>query len=366
MVSHQAYKTVPLESLVDFEKTNTRLNKAFCRQYPGPIPVYGASKHDAIVLGHIEDCLPEVRYYQNCVACNLNGSVGYAFVRRERFSASSGHQPMKVKATLESQLSLEYLKHQIETRLISRGFSYANKCQVKNLKALPIRLPVDSAGRFDVERQSALIKTHHRLAMLKTKIAACHKRMKALTFEINGTLKTKRVRLQEIFDFQKGKDITQRQIDDSPGEYPVYSSNTLNQGTLGFIKTYDYDCEGITWTKSGSYAGVTFYRNGKFSMSGGCGLMTLKPAFVGQIDVQYAQSILNLKPLVIGQGNKGLHRHRILNANIYLDIPVKVNHTFDMVAQQALFAQHQTLEAIRARVEQALQTISAVNIAEPE
>lgn len=60
------------------------------------------------------------------------------------------------------------------------------------------------------------------------------------------------------------------------GDYPVYSSQTANEGMLGKIKTYDYDGEYLTWTTDGAYAGSVFYRKGKFSITNICGLLDLQ------------------------------------------------------------------------------------------
>lgn len=64
---------------------------------------------------------------------------------------------------------------------------------------------------------------------------------------------------------------------DHAGPYPVYSSQTANEGVFGFIDTYDYDFESITWTTDGANAGSVFYHNGKkFSITNVCGLLKVK------------------------------------------------------------------------------------------
>ena len=56
----------------------------------------------------------------------------------------------------------------------------------------------------------------------------------------------------------------------------MYSSQTINNGEIGKIDTYDFDGEFITWTTDGAYAGTVFYRNGKFSTTNVCGLISPK------------------------------------------------------------------------------------------
>ena len=64
---------------------------------------------------------------------------------------------------------------------------------------------------------------------------------------------------------------------DHAGIYPVYSSQTANKGVFGFIDTYDYDFDSITWTTDGANAGSVFYHSGKkFSITNVCGLIRVE------------------------------------------------------------------------------------------
>lgn len=58
--------------------------------------------------------------------------------------------------------------------------------------------------------------------------------------------------------------------------YPVYSSQTMNNGILGFDSTYDFSGECLTWTTDGANAGRVFYRTGKFRCTNVCGVLLEK------------------------------------------------------------------------------------------
>ncbi len=79
-------------------------------------------------------------------------------------------------------------------------------------------------------------------------------------------------KIGEICLIKRGRVIAKKVLQEN-GEYPVYSSQTLNNGILGFIDTYDFDGEFLTWTTDGAYAGSVFYRNGRFSITNVCGLL---------------------------------------------------------------------------------------------
>ncbi len=77
-----------------------------------------------------------------------------------------------------------------------------------------------------------------------------------------------------LFSIGRGRVISQEELIDD-GLYPVYSSQTLNDGCLGYIETYDFDCPQITWTTDGANAGTVFIRDGKHNCTNVCG--TLQP-----------------------------------------------------------------------------------------
>ena len=82
-------------------------------------------------------------------------------------------------------------------------------------------------------------------------------------------------KLGEIATLIRGRVISKDYIRDFEGEYPVYSSQTANDGVLGSINSYMFDGEYLTWTTDGAYAGTIFRRKGKFSITNVCGLIDI-------------------------------------------------------------------------------------------
>lgn len=81
--------------------------------------------------------------------------------------------------------------------------------------------------------------------------------------------------LGEVSKISRGRVISKEYIRKNVGYYPVYSSQTENEGILGKINTYEYDGEYITWTTDGANAGSIFHRNGKFNITNVCGLLEI-------------------------------------------------------------------------------------------
>ncbi|WP_096385657.1 restriction endonuclease subunit S [Mycoplasmopsis bovigenitalium] len=57
--------------------------------------------------------------------------------------------------------------------------------------------------------------------------------------------------------------------------YPVYSSQTENDGLLGYNNSYLHE-NSITWTTDGANAGTVFYRKGYFYATNVCGILSEK------------------------------------------------------------------------------------------
>lgn len=84
-------------------------------------------------------------------------------------------------------------------------------------------------------------------------------------------------KVQDIAVVGRGRVISHKEIALSiQKSYPVYSSQTTNDGIMGFLDTYDFDGEYVTWTTDGENAGTVFYRNGKFNCTNVCGTIKLK------------------------------------------------------------------------------------------
>ncbi len=87
-----------------------------------------------------------------------------------------------------------------------------------------------------------------------------------------------------MFELGRGRVISHEEILDNSGEFPVYSSQTENNGEMGALNTFDFEGDYLTWTTDGANAGTVFRRAGKFNCTNVCG--TLKPSR-NEIDLGY-------------------------------------------------------------------------------
>ena len=96
-------------------------------------------------------------------------------------------------------------------------------------------------------------------------------------------------KISEIATLGRGRVISSKEIGLQRNPmYPVYSSQTSNDGVMGYLDTYDFDGEYITWTTDGANAGTVFYRNGQFNCTNVCGTIKVGESF----DAYFLSTIL--------------------------------------------------------------------------
>ena len=163
--------------------------------------------------------------------------------------------------------------------------------------------------------------------------------------------------INDIFTIEKGKsDYTKEFMNKYKGEYPVYSSQTIEEGVIANINTFDYDYECLTWTTDGTYVGTVFLRNGKFSMTTHCGGLFLKEEYKNKISLEYLYSVLNnVFPLYKeGEGsNKRLGVKRIAEVKI----PITSSREFDLTKQKEIAEKYCTIQEIKKSIRVELENI---------
>ena len=126
--------------------------------------------------------------------------------------------------------------------------------------------------------------------------------------------------LTQVADLTRGRVISKGYLADNLGNYPVYSSQTLNNGEIGKINSFDFDGEFVSWTTDGANAGTVFYRSGKFSITNVCGLIKIKNSLeLNYKFLFYWLSIEAKKHVYSGMGNPKLMSHQM--GKIQIPIP---------------------------------------------
>ena len=137
----------------------------------------------------------------------------------------------------------------------------------------------------------------------------------------------------------RGRVISKRDIENNPGPYPVYSSQTSNDGIFGLLGTYDFDGEYVTWTTDGANAGTVFHRTGKFNCTNVCGTLERRSDASKDINMRYLAQVLGqvAKSYVVQVGNPKLMNKEVVRIPIPVpSISAQVAIVDDLQAERTL------------------------------
>ncbi|WP_215743569.1 restriction endonuclease subunit S, partial [Mesomycoplasma hyorhinis] len=154
-----------------------------------------------------------------------------------------------------------------------------------------------------------------------------------------------------MFELDGGGFVSKKEILENPGKYPVYSSQTTNNGTMGYISTYRYDLECLTWTTRG-YVGVVFYRNEKFNVSNS-GLLTFKNNF--KYDYKYFAFVFqnsNIQSLITAGS--------IPQFTVEMMKDVVLNYSTNIFEQQKIASLFYTLDKIISLYERKISLLEKI------
>lgn len=130
-------------------------------------------------------------------------------------------------------------------------------------------------------------KITHFLSLINERIATQNKIIEdlkklksAISLKMLHSDSWEQFRIKDIAIIGRGRVISSVEISQQKNPtYPVYSSQTSNEGIMGYLDDYMFEGEYISWTTDGANAGTVFYRNGKFNCTNVCGLLKLKKGF---------------------------------------------------------------------------------------
>ena len=139
-------------------------------------------------------------------------------------------------------------------------------------------------------------------------------------------------KISDIMNIARGTVIPKTEISEclnNEFRYPVYSSQTSNNGILGYDNKYDFNGKFLTWTTDGANAGKIFYREGKFRCTNVCGILYNKDnRYVSELTAE----LLNIEtPKYVSYvGNPKLMNNVMSNIIIKLPDPSR-DHFFSSI-----------------------------------
>lgn len=324
-----------------------RVLKKNIRNLNGEIPIYSANVSNPI--GYTDISIIQ-DFDSDYVLWGIDGDFKFRIKKKgEKFYPTDHCGFIKIK---DEGISPEYLLYYLDKVKDIYGFDRGLRSSISNMKRVEIKIPISENNSFDIGMQSIIANRYIIIEDLKNKIHAYRNTLKDIKISIeNQDIRMKSILIPKIFNIFLGKSLYNcKYFNEHKGNFPVYSAQTKNKGKeIANIDSYDYNTEGLTWTIDG-YAGMVFYRNGKFSMTTHCGLLELKKEYRNKLDYEFLSYILNneLPCFAVGEGNKRLKKTHILK--IAIKIPIDKNGNFDLLKQKILSNKYKSIEQIKNKV----------------
>jgi hypothetical protein len=154
-----------------FEKQKIKgLTEKFIRSNSGNIPVYGGGQTESPV-GMIADDLDGVKYFENCLAWNREGSVGHVFFHNHKFTTNDHHRPMVLKEKYRGKVDLFYVRRILEQTLLSSdSFEWSKTASKEKVKLIAIDIPIMESGEFDIMAQKKIIERIEKYDKIKEQL----------------------------------------------------------------------------------------------------------------------------------------------------------------------------------------------------
>jgi hypothetical protein len=149
-------------------------NMDFILDHAGTIPVYSTSQDaESVTYGFIEDNVKGIKYYEDCLTYNKDGSAGRVFFRQGRFAPSEKVVPLVLKPKYKSCIDYEYVKYMLERKALESGFQFSNKAAKRRVKELSIPFPVlkgHNESIPDIETQKLIAKRYREIDGIRSEM----------------------------------------------------------------------------------------------------------------------------------------------------------------------------------------------------
>lgn len=350
-------KRINLDDLFDLKipSNSSWFTKRFINENKGEIPVYGASKIESEVsYGYVKDGLDKVKYFKDCLTYNIDGTAGYIFLRKGKFSLSEKVKPLIVKDIYKDKVDLEYLKYILEPIFRSnvkgrKGKSEYTKLSPNMIKDIEIELPLNEFGEIDYQKQKEISNKYKTISQQKELIKERKKFINSLRVEINesnSSLITKEFELREIFDSKNGDSkYTKKYCKEHSGKFEVFTGTTI--GSFGFVDKADYNYEQLTFTTDGEHAGTLQILSGEYCVGGHRTILIPKLKYV---DLEYFK--YTLKNVLLKKYKKSdvpsVRWNNIKNEKITL--PIQKNGELDINFQKKIAYKYKIIDDIKIQL----------------
>jgi len=333
---------------LDVGTNKSWFTKKYVNDHKGEVPVYSATKLPHTVgYGHIEDNIAGVKYFNDCLTWNIDGSVGVAHYRSGRFALSEKVIPLIMKPMHRGSLDYVFLKYSLEKKAAEYGFDYSNKAGKNKIADIELEIPCTDQDIPDMGTQKIFALKHEQVECAQYQLVDMIEDLQLSSLSLPsllGGLNTRSIRLscQDLFSLEIGTRVYQRDLLNEG--VPVYSAN-VNK-VFGYVSQpniADFDCASLLWGIDGVFDWAHMPPNKIFATTDHCGRLTIKNALLYPKYVYYA-----LKSARHQYGFDRTYRASLRNMrqSVSIDVPVDADGEFDMGIQTAVAKKYCDIEKI--------------------
>lgn len=323
------YIDVLLKDIVSFSTVYLKMTQTELSIFDdkGSIEVYSAG---AEVIYHLEDKdvsrdrLNEASEQKPVLsmATNGDGSAGRNFfIHTKPFGVTADRIVMR---PLRENISVYYLRYQLEGIKKRYGFNRKYKALKCNIENIPVKMPIRKDGEYDLDTQVNLAGKYflieERKALLQDHVDEILNKVPKI--KVEGVSK---VPITKLFDLSKsgGKSIyTTEYCLNKTGNVPVYAASSTVP--LGYTDTADYPANTLTWARNGLAGYITIISE-PFCINADRGVLIPFPDIESQIDVHYVKYVLEplFRSRIKGRiGERGRNEYTKLHPSMIKDVEI--------------------------------------------
>ena len=211
------------------------------------------------------------------ILLSSRATVGECSINKVECTTNQGFQSLITKEYFSKEFVF-YLMQTKRKELIRKSCgSTFLEISANEVRKIKIAVPTSK----EQEKISKLLALLDERITIQNKIIEDLKKLKsAISKKLLDNDRWTTYKIQDIAKIGRGRVISSVEIERQKHPlYPVYSSQTSNDGIMGYLDDYMFDGEYITWTTDGANAGTVFYRKGKFNCTNVCGTLKIQPKY---------------------------------------------------------------------------------------
>ena len=328
------------------------------------VPIISSSTLNNGVMGYIDK--KHINLYKKIgrsgdLSWVTNGYAGKVTYRENDFLPTEKCGVAAIKTKYKEIINPKWLE--IYLNSITKKYVVAKegngKLEIVQMKNIPIIIP-------ELEEQNEIVKEYidnqSIISSLKNKVTSINKQLCEKTY-----YKSKKYKISDLFQVTSGVRITQEQVYQNPGEFPVVTSKTTNEGVAWYasekwLNTFTKNGEKvivnkecITWAKDGN-AGKLFYRNYTFYQNDHSGVLIPKTKLINLMwfIVHFQSEVYNH---VVAKDSQGMLYEEQM-ANIEIEIPIQENGEIDIELQNEIYEEHKKLLDIKNNIQSIINNYS--------